>query len=87
MAKTKDLELLATIKGRMDDIYELSVIIDIKQRTRLSDFMLVEGLCDAMDNVDFTMNQILVSYLHIIKGFCLNFLSFRCKATAACSIN
>lgn len=79
MAKTKDQELLATIKGCKNDIYELSVIIDIKQRARLSDFMLSEGLCDAMDDVDFSMSQILVSFLRNIKEFCLNFLSFRSK--------
>lgn len=61
MTKTKDQQLLATIKGRTESIYKLSLIIDIKQRTRLADFMLSESLCDALDDIDHTMSQTLVS--------------------------
>lgn len=57
--KAKEKKMFATVKEQKDGIYQLSLIDD--KKSRVSDLMVKKGLAEALKNLDFFKNAILVS--------------------------
>lgn len=60
MSKTKGVKLYATIKEQTDGFYQLSLVDDIVKRTRVSDHMVTSGFAEAVMDLDYSKNWILV---------------------------
>lgn len=62
MFKTKEKKLFATIKGREDGFYQLSLVDDFLQKTRVEDYLVDMGFADKEEDVDYSKNGVLVSF-------------------------
>lgn len=61
MSKTKGVKMYAIVKGQDDGFFQLQLVDDVINRTKVSDYLIAEGVADEDTGIDMSMNAILVS--------------------------
>lgn len=61
MLKTKGKKINATIKARVKDFYQLSIVDDVIQNNQVEDSLVELGLAEKETNLGSSMNAIMVS--------------------------
>ena len=61
MLKTKGKKINATIKAQVNGFYQLSLIEDLPEKTKVEDNLVKMGLAEKETNLDSSMNAILVN--------------------------